>query len=275
MPPSSSSPDSQRRRRPRSLARSDSSFLGTIKNIVTAPLSWFASTDDLDLSSGKRRRPITSSQGADDDDDAASPQLNKRMRVRSPSPPHMAATMPAPYLDPPVSAFHPKPARSVPYDLHHNNASLTRQDSLSRTMSIDPPARPLVSPSRPLRRDVSIERGSFMRSSARDLSLPPLSSHPSFRIRTSTTPQPHPYRDKSAPPPLSSLASNPTFIRAPPTTDSLHVAIPTQPSLNLGSLVNSVRSVCLFLLTVCFLRNSFSPPFFLDSIAYQTAQLTV
>ena len=83
----------------------------------------------------------------------------------------------------------------------------------------------------------------------RELSLPPtnlLSSRPSFRMRASMTPQPNLFassnirRDASEPPPITSLMSNPIFVRGP-SQASLHRQ--STPSITLGSFVDSQRSV--------------------------------
>ncbi|KAG5645041.1 hypothetical protein DXG03_007220 [Asterophora parasitica] len=269
---SSSSPASQRRRPHRKrqpLSRSNSSFLGTIKNLVTAPLAWFVSTEDFDSKDlkGKRRRlPGASVEPAIEDDNRAT--RTKRMRIHSPprdeSPSELTSSgAHHGYLDPPGSVFHqrenrqPTPynpttsTRSLSitqnYDLPNNSSHLNRASTLSRTMSIDPPSRPLSSASAmasiPLTRDTSMDSSSFIRNAPRDMSMPPLSGRPSFRMRTSMTPQPLPPREVSEPPPLNTLVSNPTFVRAPliKASESMQGGLSRQSSVTLGTLAETVR----------------------------------
>lgn len=267
----SSSPSSQRRRslkKRQPLARSNSSFLGTIRNLVTAPLTWFASTDDFEDSKdlkGKRRRIAAPQNGPLDERDSWSTP-NKRMRVHSPPRDHQQLHNPPSgtsygYLDPPNSVFqqqHNQPnfvnqsttnssvSVSIPVPTRHahglrNNNTLARNSTLSRTMSIDPPSRPVSRSSAtascfaPLDSDNGMETSRHL---TRDLSMPPLSARPTFRMRTSMTPQPQTQKESSEPPSLSTLVLNPMFVRAPS-----YVAEHHQPSTTLGSLVDSVRSV--------------------------------
>ncbi|RDB21356.1 hypothetical protein Hypma_011384 [Hypsizygus marmoreus] len=276
---SSSSQASQRRKpvkKRQPLARSDSSILGTLKSLVTAPLTWFASNDDFEDSKdlkGKRRRlaAAPTEPGIEEDERMS---RNKRMRVHSPPKDVQPAHQLLPentygYLDLPGAAFYQQyhqPSRSMqstrsasvtistpapqPYDFPFNNNTFVRASTLSRTMSIDPPSRPLSSASAmasihvPLKRNTSMDSNSFTRSAAREMSLPPLSGRPSFRMRTSMTPQPQPSREISEPPQLNTLVLNPTFVRAPPSQadDSTHGGLSRQPSVTLGSLAESVRS---------------------------------
>ncbi|KIL69549.1 hypothetical protein M378DRAFT_7402 [Amanita muscaria Koide BX008] len=185
------------------------SFLDAIKNIVTAPFSWFAPTDYLEDVNGKRRRlPSPPS----DQDEHASPRV-KRPRIDSPK---------AAYLDPPSHVFrHNQPVRSAL--------------GVSRTMSLDPPARPL-------RRESAIAQISFQR----DLSMPPMpiSARSSFLTRSSLTPQPSQslVRESSEPPPLSSLAINPVFVRAPSSQPTEVQQRASAQTITLGSLADSTRS---------------------------------
>ncbi|KAG6910919.1 hypothetical protein DXG01_006602 [Tephrocybe rancida] len=268
---SSSSSASQRRRpltKRHPLSRRNSSFLGSLKSLVTAPLAWFASTDDFEDSKdfqGKRRRlagPPTEPIVGDDDRSAR----NKRMRIHSPPRDDPYSQPPASvhgYLDPPGSVFQPQQHRqsspsiqptstrslsvNQPYDFDNNNNHF-RASTLSRTMSIDPPPRPLSSASAmasiPFNRDTSMESSQFMRATPRDMSMPPLSGRPSFLMRKSMTPQPRPLREVSEPPPLNTLSSRPTFLHAPPMkpSDSMPDVLSRQSSVTLGSLVDSVRS---------------------------------
>lgn len=275
MASSSSSPSSQRRtplKKRQPLTRSNSSLFGTIKNIVTAPLTWFASTDDFEDSrdlKGKRRRAVAPQNGPlAENNDWSTP--NKRMRVHSPPRDlqqlhHPPSDHSYGYLDPPTSVFQqqhnqpnffnqpntaPSVSVSIPvptiqaYEPLRNNA-LIRASTLSRTMSIDPPSRPIsrssvvASSLASLNFDGSVETSAnLIRHPTRDLSMPPLSARPSFRMRSSMTPQPQLQKEASEPPSLSTLVINPKFVRGPAHAAELH-----QPSATLGSLVDSVRSV--------------------------------
>ncbi|KAF8184993.1 hypothetical protein K438DRAFT_2020217 [Mycena galopus ATCC 62051] len=255
------------RRRP--LVRSNSSLLGTIKNIVTAPLTWFATAEDFedspDLKGKRRRYPAQNSDPARDVSEGA-PQ-SKRARVKSPDnqiqfhpePQYVAAAYSQPqmgYLDPPVSVFNnnsdfyrSNSVNMTAPTLNQLNPSNNRS-ALSRTMSIDPP-QSSISFSRdtsmnftPLDRDTSMEPSGFMRKSSsipRDLSMPLPPTRSLFRMRTSLTPQPVQPREVSEPPPLSSLAQKPVFVRPPPDSRE-RVSSQSSSSSTLGSLVESQRS---------------------------------
>jgi nucleoporin NUP1 len=280
---SSSSPSSQRRRPLKKrlpLTRSNSSFLGTIRNIVTAPLTWFSSTDDFEDSKdlkGKRRRAVAPQTAPPGERDGWSTP-NKRMRVHSPPRDHQQlhhhpSGSSYGHLDPPISVFqqqHNQPnffnqptttdsvSVSIPvptmqaYEPVRNN-TIIRDRTLSRTMSIDPPSRPVSRssamasiPSSSNSFDLSVESSATpTRHRMRDLSMPPLSTRPSFLMRASMTPQPQPPKEASEPPSLSTLVINPVFVRGP----SAHETERHQPSATLGSLVDSVRSVCVHFLS--------------------------
>lgn len=262
--------------RPGKLARHNSSFIGAIKNIVKAPLTWFANQDDADNSTpGKRRRQVDqelteefvdqkkdfSMSGGDhalESDDETS-RRTKRMRLHSPP-----IRTSQPYLDPPATALRradstrrssivPRASSAV---LPSTRATLSprRHLPVTRTMSIDPPQRPLVrressafnfgpppSSAEPVDYEMAID-------SYGDVSMPPSprrSPRPSFRLRSSVTPQPQPpTRYISEPPPLNTLVSHPVFLRPPvqTTQPAQTTATPT-----LGALVESVRAVSLSL----------------------------
>ncbi|KAJ7470391.1 hypothetical protein FB451DRAFT_336370 [Mycena latifolia] len=253
------------RRKP--LVRSNSSLLGTIKNIVTAPLTWFATSDDFEDSpdlKGKRRRHAPPNSGTNADDSEGAPRT-KRARVKSPDsqiqfhpePPYVTPAYshpPAAYLDPPGSVFNNQSNFYRSSSVNITAPSLTQfntnnRSGLSRTMSIDPPhnsvsfSRDATMNFTPLDRDTSMEPSAFIRTSSsipRDLSMPLPAARSSFRMRTSLTPQPPQPREASEPPPLSALAQKPVFVRPPP--DS-HQRLSSQSSSStLGSLVESQRS---------------------------------
>ncbi|KAJ7756789.1 hypothetical protein DFH07DRAFT_472218 [Mycena maculata] len=270
---SSSSHNTSRRRsaasnvpRRRPLARSNSSLLGTIKNLVTAPLAWFATTEDFEDSpdlKGKRRRNLPPNSGSNADDSEA--PRTKRARVKSPDsqiqfhpePQYVAPAYshpPSGYLDPPGSVFNNNSNFFRSNSVNITAPSLNQfnpntRSGLTRTMSIDPPHNP-TSFSRdapmtftPLDSDTSMEPSSFIRKSSstpRDLSMPLPAARSSFRMRTSLTPQPVQPKEASEPPPLSSLAQNPVFVRPPP--DSRHRLSSQSSTSTLGSLVESQRS---------------------------------
>ncbi|KAF7359419.1 hypothetical protein MSAN_01284500 [Mycena sanguinolenta] len=254
------------RRRP--LARSNSSLLGTIKNIVTAPLAWFATSEDFedspDLKGKRRRHPAQNSDPAAGDSEG--PPQSKRARVKSPDnqiqfhpePQYVAPVYSQPpmgYLDPPVSVFNNN------HDFYRSNSvgmtvpmlnslNLSNRSTIPRTMSIDPP-QSSISFSRDtpvnftsLDRDTSMEPAGFMRKSSsipRDLSMPLPPTRSLFRMRSSLTPQPAQPREASEPPPIASLAQKPVFVRPPPESRE-RVSSQSSSSSTLGSLVESQRS---------------------------------
>ncbi len=258
--------------RPGKLARHNSSFIGAIKSIVKAPLTWFANQDDADNSTpGKRRRQVDQEpteefvdqrkdfsmygdERALESDDETS-RRTKRMRLHSPP-----IRTSQPYLDPPAAALRraepsrrssivPRASSAV---LPSTRATLSprRHLPVTRTMSIDPPQRPLV------RRESSAFNFGPPPSSAEpadyemaidsygDVSMPPSprrSPRPSFRLRSSVTPQPQPpTRYISEPPPLNTLVSHPVFLRPPAQTTQ---PVQTTATPTLGALVESVRAV--------------------------------
>ncbi|EAU88404.2 hypothetical protein CC1G_05170 [Coprinopsis cinerea okayama7 len=229
------------------------SLLGTIKNIVAAPLTWLAGSehDDSSDSTGKRRRlePVSESGTTDDGDNAT---RTKRMRLNSPP----KTVAPTAYNDPPSSAFVPlrvkrrtpapplarssstsanilEPPRNSRRNVSRSTLSPPR---IGRTMSMDPPLSQLYISRDASIPDVVMESGQA--SNTRELSVPAgsLTARPSFRMRTSLTPQPQP-RELSEPPPISTLSLNPTFVRPP-----RPIQEEPKPSTTLGTLVESVRS---------------------------------
>nr|GAT55472.1 predicted protein [Mycena chlorophos] len=241
----------------RPLARSNSSLLGTIKNIVTAPLNWFSATDDFEESpdlKGKRRRNATGrSPMAVDEPDG--PPRPKRLRVRSPDSQiqfldrqqheYVAPPYPSPptaYLDPPEMVFS-NPQRSHSVTAPPPSLNRFGQSGLFRTMSIDPPHVPAAPISREASMNLdreSMERTSSIVPISRDLSMPLPAAHSPRRLRTSLTPQPAIPREVSEPPSLSVLAQKPVFVRPP--SESHHQRLSSQSSTStLGSLVESQR----------------------------------
>ena len=203
-------------RRPAKLVRHNSSFLGTIKNLVTAPLTWFGNQDD-EFTSGKRRRPVQQAPTEPMLSTDEETRRSKRMRLHSPPQPARR-----------TSAIPRASSAVLPSRVNRSTLSPLRH-SISRTMSIDPPTR----------------ENSFNFVNGMDISmdtihdLPPLSPKPSFRMRSSLTPQPQlTSRHISEPPTLNAfISSHPVFIHPP--------SVPHDPSPapTLGSLVESVRSV--------------------------------
>ncbi|KAF8556909.1 hypothetical protein OG21DRAFT_1482683 [Imleria badia] len=260
------------------LARSNSSFLGTIKNIVTAPFTWFAgSEDEFEDAKGKRRRLPVAPEDVHMDDESL-PSSAKRMRVGSPDRDMQ------PYLDPPRSAF-PQPPRTSDHSTSGAVRDITRSprktlhipstsnqlprnrrtvspfpsgshlkpEGVTRTMSLDPPSRSRFSsriqPASSIS-DLQSEPNHTgdSTSTSRDLSMSPRR----LRVRSSLTPQPSgtgfgpvvpPRRERGAdePPPLSTLMSNPMFVKPPPVVQKQGAAEP-QKQLTLGTLIDSQRS---------------------------------
>ena len=261
------------RRQP--VARS-SSFLGALKNIVTAPLSWFGQEEDNseDVSGQKRRLGPSDEDGLAKEDGGS---RKKRMRVSSP----VEEGQPG-YLDPPGQLFE-QPRLALPASKHHSVPSLpcysssinrstsvqTRSirrmpsgvnrhtisphrtsfgqaDNISRTMSMDPPARQLLT------KDITMtpSHDHFPMSVPREDSMS--SSRSPFRMRTSLTPQPlgssfgpifqHHRERASEPPTLEELMENPKFVR-PPRESSHQSTLSGEPIATLGSLADSQRHV--------------------------------
>ncbi|KAG8217226.1 hypothetical protein J3R82DRAFT_5312 [Butyriboletus roseoflavus] len=259
------------------LARSNS-FFGTIKNIVTAPFSWFGGSDDeFEDTKGKRRRLPAASEDTHMEDESV-PSRAKRMRVNSPD------RDTQPYLDPPRSAFtqprrtsdkftsgavrditrSPRKTLHIPStsnQLPRNRRTLSplpsglhlKPQGITRTMSLDPPSHSSFSSriqAAPTILDLQSEpnhAGDSM-STSRDVSMSPRR----LRVRSSLTPQPSnsgfgpvvpPRREPGPdePPPLTALMSNPMFVKPPPAVQKQVVAEP-QKQLTLGTLIDSQRS---------------------------------
>ena len=228
----------------RPLARS-SSFLGAIKNIVTAPLTWFGVGEEAQIEGGKRKHVFQPSINLNDEDhveDGSS--RSKRIRIHSPE---FEQQPSAAYLDPPSTAFHQKKPNPLTFRSSSASAFGRNQHGISRTMSVDPPS------TFKLQRDVSmasIPSPTFPPIITRDMSMPALSTQPSFRMRSSLTPQPSGSSfgptirrsgRESEPPPLTSLVTNPVFVRAP--SEQHQTA---SEATTLGSLSNGHRNVISF-----------------------------
>ncbi|KAJ2937060.1 hypothetical protein H1R20_g46, partial [Candolleomyces eurysporus] len=229
------------------VARPNSSIFGAIKNIVSAPLTWLAGTDHDDQKGKRRREQLVSepSRAVSDDDDDHLARSSKRMRVSSPPQPTRSA-----YLDPPAAAFQPFPKRRTPAPIARSSSASARMLNpprngkpnvsrstlspipLGRTMSIDPPMGQLRRETS--MHDVVMDYAPVPLTRERSMPAVPLAGRPSFRMRSSLTPQPQ--REVSEPPPLSTLMSKPTFVRAPPAQPE------PQPVPTLGNLAETVRS---------------------------------
>lgn len=264
------------------LSRTNTLF-GAIKNIVTAPLSWFASTDDFEDtrdSMGKRRRLAAVPTEPALDEEEKAPRT-KRMRMDSPP---RELQREGAYLEPPPSMFQQPPSigRSVStgtqashLPIHPAGAtgnyvrstlSPLRNLSISRTMSIDPPPRPqsrdggAFQSQRPLTAHQDVDSSmesvhvppplsapsipSFSRTS---LSMPrDLSmphSRPAFRMRTSLTPQPAQIQRERSEPPPLQLLRNHPTFVKAPPSEEGVRTGSTELGPTLGSLVDSVRRV--------------------------------
>ncbi|KAH9952208.1 hypothetical protein B0H21DRAFT_817923 [Amylocystis lapponica] len=151
----------------------------------------------------------------------------------------------------------PSQRQPDPYNRHSHSptasTSYARPVGIVRTQSMDPPAVLGMSSSRgavqtlgALSRDVSME--SAYQPYGRDATLSP--SRSSFRLRTSLTPQPTgqvfgptPHqrtRDPSEPPPLTSLMSNPVFVKPPQIKQQPQLLV-HQPTVTLGILAEEQR----------------------------------
>jgi nucleoporin NUP1 len=280
MASSSSSSTSSRDGQAPKLTRLNSSFLGAIKHIVTAPFSWFGNDIGADVTGSKRRRsdsgpaPIAASgvqevpteiiieeqrSNSDEDDLHEAARRSKRMRLNSPSRTMKAtteskSTMRRSSVVPRASsAVLPSSRRASRATLSPKRNTLLYPPAIQRTMSIDPPqlASRRDSSSASFNFGVDVDMVGF---DNRDISMPPspsrLSPRPSFRMRSSMTPQPiqHtlPQRHISEPPPLSALFSNPVFVH-PPLQEKEVTPVPT-PVPTLGTLVDSARNVSSYLL---------------------------
>jgi nucleoporin NUP1 len=256
------------------------SILATIRNIVTAPLSWFSTTDEFEDTPGKRRRAPVSQSNADVSDEHRSV---KRQKVASP-PSQLQG-----YLDPPLTMFQPRPKSE---GASQDSASTAFPSSISIHVNtqgpqLDKPGRHSLAANVWSRRDQSREVSMddlASRLIARDatmISLPvsreaSLSSVPRessvgpvrvpFRMRTTLSPipvgsdyGPNPRRrdrDPSEPPPLTALMSNPIFVKPPPNQHQTHRSQSAQPTTTLGSLAQTSRTVGFLLSFVIWFVNS-------------------
>lgn len=257
----------------RQLPPRSGSIMATIRNIVTAPLSWFSTTDEFEDTPGKRRRAPVSQPNVDASDEHRSV---KRQRVASPSPQTQG------YLDPPPAMFQPRskregvsqdPTSTVPPSStsmnpdtqdqpdksgrHSLSATVWSRRDRSREVSMD------NLPSRLVTRDATmiplpVSREASLSSVPRDSSVGPVRA--SFRMRTTLSPipvgsdyGPNPKRrerDPSEPPPLTALMSNPIFVKPPPNQHSAHRSQSAQPTTTLGALAQTSRAVRLLSLLI-------------------------
>lgn len=241
--------------------------MATIRNIVTAPLSWFSTTDEFEDTSGKRRRAPVLQSNVD-----ASDERRPVKRQKLASPPSQSQG----YLDPPLSMFQLRskpgggpqdptsisfPSASVnpntqecqPEKLgrHTLTAKVWSRRDQSREVSMD------NLPSRLITRDATmvplpVSREASISSVPRDSSVGPVRAP--FRMRTTLSPipigsdyGPNPKRrerDPSEPPPLTALMSNPIFVKPPPNQHPTHRSQSAQPTTTtLGALAQTSRAV--------------------------------
>ncbi|KAG1730593.1 hypothetical protein EDB19DRAFT_1375919 [Suillus lakei] len=192
----------QARPPPAALGRKNS-FFGAIKNIVTAPLSWFGGSeedfDDSDARGKRRRLPIASEQTRDDSD-SDSEQRTKRMRMGSPNRDKQ------PYLDPPRSALGSTIKHLKLYASKISVMFRRRHENLSVYLL----PHPVIDARCPLTQVDHSSRHSRLRE-------PSMSN---LRMRMSVTPQPsgsdfgpvvppRRERDPTEPPPLTTLDVKP------------------------------------------------------------------
>jgi nucleoporin NUP1 len=251
---------------PPKLARHNSSFLGAIKTIVTAPFSWFGNAEgEADVTGSKRRRPgsvpaptvascvqeapteiiiekqRSSSSGEDQDERT---RRSKRMRLNSPPRTMKSTTRRSSVVPRASSAVLPSSRGASRATLSPKRNTKLYPPTVQRTMSIDPPqlaSRRNAIPSTSFNFGVDVDMVGL---DTRDISMAPpsrLSPRPSFRMRASMTPQPvqHalPQRHISEPPPLNALFSNPVFVH-PPLQEKEATPIPA-PVPTLGTLMDS------------------------------------
>ncbi|KAI5124078.1 hypothetical protein M0805_003905 [Coniferiporia weirii] len=242
-------------RKAQAMSRSGS-ILGTIRNIVAAPLSWWASNEEFEDLGKRRRVDARDASGDESENEGRSRQKAKRIRLDSPE---RAQQQPAAgYLDPPPSSFRSAQEGTRWNDVGRIKPSgnaYTRRTATysamplsdSRTMSVDPPSqytklyrdRPMgsLSLAPPIKTSHSMSLGPH------DSSVRPPPSP--FKLRTSLTPQPSiakPIRrEASAPPPLSSLQSKPVFVKPPPEETSAR-QLSAQKTLSLGTLAEFSRA---------------------------------
>ncbi|KAL5511409.1 hypothetical protein ACEPAH_4625 [Sanghuangporus vaninii] len=233
-----------------------SSLLGTIKNIVSAPLTWFASNQEDFEDLGKRRRVVA--RDAEDLEEQQVERTGKRMRVDSPerSPERVRPSTTGGYLDPP-SFKPPFDSNATRFGMHRasDEKGVTgRRTSIfgppppssgNRTMSVDPASRYATFKHDPT--TIPLPADSPTRSSpARSVAHDDDSDRPRtpLRLRTSLTPQPSPSRhlrrESSAPPPFSNLQTRPAFVKAPE-EDKQDQGLGTHKTISLGTLAEVSR----------------------------------
>lgn len=240
------------------------SILATIRNIVTAPLSWFSTTDEFEDTPGKRRRVLVPQLNADALDEHRSV---KRQKVASPPP------QPQGYLDPPPAMFRPHPRSgsasqdptAFPSASMNVNTQKSRPDKFGRhSLAVNIWSRRDHSrevsmddlPNRLIARDATmiplpVSREASLSSVPRESSVGPVRAP--FRMRTTLSPipvgsdyGPNPRRrerDPSEPPPLTALMSNPIFVKPPPNQPPTHRSQSAQPTTTLGALTQTSRTV--------------------------------
>ena len=239
------------------------SILATIRNIVTAPLSWFSTTDEFEDTPGKRRRVPVSQSNADASDEHRS---IKRQKVAG-QPPQSQG-----YLDPPLTMFQPRSVSEGASQDPTSTAFLSSMNANSLEARPERPGRPSLAANVRSRRDQSREvsmddlPSRFIARDATMIPLPvsreaslcslPLESsvgpvRASFRMRTTLSPipvgsdyGPNPRRrerDPSEPPPLTALMSNPIFVKPP--SNQPHRSQSAQPATTLGVLAQTSRAV--------------------------------
>ncbi|KAF9792282.1 hypothetical protein BJ322DRAFT_1102792 [Thelephora terrestris] len=239
------------------------SIMATIRNIVTAPLSWFSTTDEFEDTPGKRRRAPVSHSNADTSDEHRSV---KRQKVSSQLP------QPQGYHDPPLAMFQPHSkskgtsqdppvtvfSSSTPTNVNSQERQPGRHSLVANVWSRRDQSREVSMdnlPTRLVARDATmiplpISREASLSSVPRDSSVGPMRGP--FRMRTTLSPipvgsdyGPNPKRrerDPSEPPPLTALMSNPIFVKPPPNQHPTHRSQSAQPTTTLGALAQTSRA---------------------------------
>ncbi|CCM03850.1 uncharacterized protein FIBRA_05999 [Fibroporia radiculosa] len=253
------------------------SLIGSIKNFISSPFTWFTAQqqdiqqDDFEDNTGKRRRKQDAISEDRTDEQGKSRAKRKRVESPEPSPSHPPQdrhNAPVNYLDVPDVMLGAPPARNRPAPTYGRSSSAALPHSsqvqsngfgpsrpahhsfspaggITRTMSLDPPRFAAYQPSS-LSRDASMD-SAYPSGPSREVTMSP-SRRFNMRSRTSLTPQPsgqtfgpavpHRERNPTEPPPLSSLMSNPVFVKPPPTQYQPR-PLSQDPTITLGSLADA------------------------------------
>ena len=220
------------------------SILNTIKNFVSAPLSWFASNDETET--GKRRRDNDEREHTSE---AQEQDRRKKMRVET-SPLRETDASSSQRITFPTSQSAPTIKGSEPLRAHIFHEMNSTPAVGLKTLAINSPAlidREVSMAPSPVESQFKILHGSPSMGPRGSSLFPPASP---LRLRNSLTPQPSSARlirrEASAPPPISNLMVKPIFVK-PPKQTSVPRESSDRNSLSLGSLAEFER-VSIFVL---------------------------